>query len=187
MAIRIQPLRPQDAWAVGWDGRVAAVRSSDYHVEWIAPDGQIVRGDPVPFKPVKVRQADKEEWVEGVGGGLRVEVAMRNGQRQMSFSRGGGGGGRSPDIDSFDWPETKPAFVPNGVWVTPEGNVWVERYVPAGEPSVFDVFGADANLKGRVTLPAGRDIVGFGRGTIYLIETDDDGLQWLERHKRSEL
>ncbi len=68
-----------------------------------------------------------------------------------------------------------------------EGNVWVERYVPAGEPSVLDVFGADANLKGRVTVPAAREIVGFGRGTIYLIETDDDGLQWLERHKRSEL
>jgi hypothetical protein len=33
VSIRPRPLSPQDTWAVAPDGRVAAVRSSDYHVE----------------------------------------------------------------------------------------------------------------------------------------------------------
>jgi hypothetical protein len=183
--IRISPipLSSEDAWAVGWNGRVAVARSSDYHVEWIDPDGKVVRSEPVEYKPVKITRADKEEWAESLSNGLRIGISIENGDRRVSFGRGGGSG--SPDLDSYEWPKTKPAFVTSGVWVTPEGDMWVQRSVPAGEPTQFDVFAANAQLEGKVTLPTGRDIVGFGRGTVYVIRTDDLGLQWLERYKRS--
>jgi hypothetical protein len=178
------PLSPEDAWAVADDGRVAIARSYDYHVEWVHPDGRVVRGDPVQYEPVKIKDADREAWGESLSNGIRVGITVNNGERRMSMSRGGGGVA-GPDLDSFDWPDAKPAFVSNGAWVTPEGDVWVERSLPAGEPVQFDVFGADAQLKGRVILPAGRDLVGFGRGSLYAIRTDDLGLQWLERYERT--
>ena len=177
------PLSPQDAWAVGWDGRVAVARASDYHLEWIHSDGRVVSGSPVDYEPVKIKTADKEEWVEGLGNGLSIGMMIDNGQRRVSFGRGRGS--NDPDLDSFEWPEAKPAFVSNGVFVTPEGDAWVQRSVPAGEPIRFDVFGSDAELKGMVTIPAGSDIVGFGVGTVYVVSTDDLGLQWLQRYKRS--
>jgi hypothetical protein len=181
--IRPVPLSPEDAWAVGWDGRVAIARASDYHLEWIHPDGQIVTGSAVEYDPVGIETADKEEWAEGLANGLSVSMAIENGQRRIQFGRGGGSS--NPDLDSFEWPDAKPAFVASGVFVTPEGDAWVQRSVSAGEPVRFDVFGTDAELKSLVTIPAGSDVVGFGAGTVYVISTDDLGLQWLQRYKRS--
>jgi hypothetical protein len=178
------PLSPEDAWAVAWDGRVAVARSGDYHVEWIHPDGSVVRGAPTEYEPVRIRGADKEEWAENLSGGINIGImASAGGERRISMSRGGGGDG--PDLDSLEWPDHKPAFLSNGVWVTPEGDVWVQRHVSAGEPVQFDVFGADAELKGKVTLPAGRNVVGIGKSAVYVVRTDELGLQWLEMYGRA--
>ncbi len=184
VSIRQIPLSPQDDWAVAMDGRLAAVRSDDYHLEWIKPDGSVVVGERVDYRPVPIKRAEQEEWVEASANGLSVEISINDGQRQMSFSRGGGGGRSEPDIDNFDWPAVKPPFVAGGVWVTPEGDAWVERSVAAGEPRRFDVFGEDANLRAQIVLPAGRQVVGFGEGTVYLVLTDEFGLQYLERYSR---
>jgi hypothetical protein len=35
---------------------------------------------------------------------------------------------------------------------------------------------------GQVTLPPGRRLVAVDRGGVYLVRTDDDGLEWLERY-----
>jgi hypothetical protein len=181
VTISMLPLSPRDAWAVAPDGRIAVARSSDYHVEWVSPDGEITRGTPVGYEPVKVERADKEEWAENMSNGVRIGIAVSDGDRRVTLGRGGGSGG--PDIDGLDWPDTKPAFVDDGVSVTPEGDMWVRRHVSAGSPVRFDVFGPDAELKGAVTLPAGRRVVGFGHGTVYVTRTDDLGLQWLERYR----
>ena len=182
--IRPIPLSPEDAWAVAPDGRIATARAIDYHVEWAHPTGKVVKGPAIEYKPVKIRQADKEEWAEGLSNGLRVGMMIDNGERRISLGRGGGGGD-GPDLDSFEWPDAKPAFASNGVRVTPEGDMWVQRHVTAGTPVQFDVFDGAGNLKGRVLLPAGREIVGFGSGVVYAVRTDDLGLQWLERYTRS--
>lgn len=178
------PLSPQDAWAVGWNGRLAMARTDGYYLEWIEADGGRVRGDDVSYRPVRIRRAEKEEWVNrSSSSGLRVMMDISNGVRSMSFGRGGGGGGRS-DIDDFEWPDAKPPFVASGVRVTPEGDAWVRRSVAAGDAPVFDVFGADGQLKERVTLPVGREVVGFGRVHVYVVLRDEFDLQWLERYER---
>ena len=180
--IRPIPLTPQDAWGVGPDGRLAVARANPYSLEWIAPDGSRVQGDQIEFRPVPVRQADKEEYIDAlVSGGLQIRMSVDNGVRSMGFSRGGGGG--RPDTDSYEWPASKPAFVGSSVWVTPEGDAWVQRSVPAGEPRQFDVFGADGQLQERIILPAGRRIVGFGGGFVYVAAPDEFDLQWLERYQ----
>lgn len=181
--IRQVPLAPQDAWGVGWDGRVALARADDYHLEWVLPDGEVVRGSSVPHRPLAIRTADKEEWVANMArNGLSVAVSIDNGRSQTVFSRGGRGGGESA-IENYEWPETKPAFRSSGVRVSWAGDAWVERHVEAGEPRTFDVFGSDGNLKGRVRLPEDRELVAFGDGSVYLIRIDEFDFNWLERYE----
>ena len=188
VSVRQTPLSGRDAWAVAPDGRIALVSVSDYHVEWHEADGRRVVGKPVPFRPVPVRQADREEYeLEVASSGLSMSVEDNNGQRTTSFRRGGppggrGGPGGGAGPANLEWPSVKPPFNAAGVRVSPEGDLWVERYVPAGAPRQYDVFGSDANLKLRVTLPAGRRLVALGRGVAYTRHFDDSDLQYLERY-----
>lgn len=181
VSIQTLPLTPQDAWGVGFNGRLAVARSGDYHLEWIDPDGTVVAGEPVEYKPVRVGGAEKERWIQNVGrSGLGMSISVNNGVRQMAFSRGGRGA--QDQVDQYQWPEVMPAFSTPSVEVTPWGNAWVERSVPAGAEPVFDVFGSDGSHQGRVILPAGRQVVGFGEGAVYTVTFDEFDLQWLERY-----
>jgi hypothetical protein len=185
MVQRPRPYPAQDAWNVAADGRVAIARAGDYRVDWIGADGRAVRGRPIPVRAVPVAQADKREWMAEQANGLRINVQNVNGQMSMAFSRGGRDEDNIDDaIAETEWPGTKPAFLAGAVWVTPEGDAWVERTVPAGAARVVDVFDAAGNLKERVTLPVGRRLVGFGRGVVYLRYADASDLQFLERYRR---
>ena len=87
--------------------------------------------------------------------------------------------------------ESGPPFVEDYVGraaiIDPGGNgeLWVTR---AGawnaKTSTIDVFDAAGRLVRRVTIPATHRVAGFGRGTVYLVRTDEDELQWLERYAR---
>jgi hypothetical protein len=174
------PLTLEDAWAVRHDGTVAVARSGEYHLEWIRPDGSIVSGPPVAYEPVSVKKADKEAWIEELSNGLSISVSVENGRRSTSFGRGGGPRDASPD--DYEWPQTKPPFPGNAVWISSSGDAWVERYMPAGTPETYDVFGSDGALMGRVVLPAGAELVGFGKGAVFVVRRDDVDFQWLERY-----
>ena len=71
--------------------------------------------------------------------------------------------------------------------VAPDGNLWVSRYVPAGDRPLIDVFDAEGHPIAIVELPEEREIVGFGDGSVYLARGDDLGFMWLERYRRPEL
>jgi hypothetical protein len=182
--IRMRPLSPRDDWAVAPDGRVAVVSASDYSVRWIHPDGRVIAGPANDYRPVRVGESERERWSNQMMRGA-ISVGMRMstaGERSVSLSRGGGGGPRSP-FDSADWPDVAPPFRYGGSVVAPNGDLWVERYVSAGEPPHFDVFDATAHKRGELRLPSGRQVVGFGDGAIYLARIDENDLQWLERYR----
>lgn len=174
------PFGAEDAWAVG-PGGLAVVRAEPYHVQRILPDRSSVTGPTVAWDPIPVRGADREEWLDGLSGGLQVMVTEENGARRTSFRRGGD---RPPglDEDSFEWPETKPAFDADGTMVDFAGRVWVRRHTAAGEPPLYDVFGHDGLRTGQVELPRGRTLVGFGRDYVYMSTTDELDFRWLERY-----
>lgn len=188
-SVRVQPvpLSREDAWAVAGDGRVAIARAGTeegvYRVEWILPDGHVVRAAPARYRPAKVSAAEKEEWVTNLSSnGLRVMVTNDNGSLQASFSRGGSGRG-TPDVDGFDWPDVLPPFAANAVDVAPDGSAWVTRQVPAGDAPLVDVFGPDGSLRARIRLPVNREVAGFGADAVYLVRTDELDFQWLERYE----
>ena len=182
ISTRQVPYSPQGAWAVASDGRIALARSGgEYRLDWMSPDGRLVRGTPVSYRPVKIGKAEKEEFVENRGNGLAIMVDIDNGRRNVSFGRGGNMG-PPPSVDQYDWPDTKPPFPSSAVTVAPDGHAWVRRSTKAGEPQRFDVFDASGNRTGEVVLPAQRRLLGFGDGVVYLAYVDQDDLQWLERY-----
>ena len=177
------PLRLRDDWAAGPDGRVAIVHALDYSVEWLSPNGEIVKGPPNSYQRLHVGRAEKEEWIESQAvESIDVLTMMSaSGERSMRFSRGGVGSGRG--IDDYDWPDELPPFRPRRSRVAPDGSLWVERYVSAGSAPIVDVFDVRGHKTGELTLRSGRRVVGFGDGVVFLVHTDDVGLQWVERYR----
>ena len=168
----------QDVWAVAPDGRLGIARVSDYHIDWIEPDGAMTPGPAVPFQPVPITKQDKEAWADRLASRAVVMMQMQDGSGSRSRTMGL----PRPDIDQVVWPEAKPPFARGAATITPEGQLWVERNVEFGAPTVFDVFDEKGQRIRQVTLPEGRTVVGFGQGTVYTVVMDEDDLQWLERY-----
>ncbi len=179
------PMSPQDAWTAAPDGRVAVVRSSGYYVEWVNADGRVVTGPPNEFRSSRVRRADKVAYIERMQrNSLGVEVMNVNGNITTAFRRGTRGGEQDePNIDGMDWPDALPAFQASGVYVARNGEMWVERYLPAEEAPAYDVFDGTGTLVRRVILPEMRSVVGFGEDVVYLARSDEFDLQWLEKYE----
>jgi len=174
----LKPFAPQDGWAVAPDGRIAVVHADDYRVEWIA-SGKRTAGPAIPYTPVKIGKAEKEEWADAMAGAT-----------MMIRTAGPGGGSRAmrpqrPNVDELEWPEQKPPFETQGVFVTPEGELWIRVSQPAGaRQQRYDVVDGQGRLVRRVELAEDRRLVGFGRGTLYTVRRDADDLEWLERYLR---
>ncbi len=177
-------MSPQDAWAVGLDGAIAVVRSDSYRLEWIMPDGRVVRGPANAYKPIKIRQADKEAYIdEQARNALGVMMEAENGQVRTTFSRGRIG--RQQNIDNYEWPDVMPAFRANRVFVAPNGEAWVQRYASAGSPAHYDVFNRAGQLVRTVVLPEGRQVVALGERAVYVTLPDEFDLIWLEKYALS--
>ena len=177
-------LWPEDAWHVGPNGRVAAARTDGYYVEWIDEDGSHP-GPDVPYVGLPVRRVDQDAWIdERYATAMSVQMGITNGVQTTSFSRGGPGSDDSPGPEDFHWSDEMPPFVANAVRVSPEGEAWVQRSVPAGAEVVYDVFDAEGNRTEQVVLPPGRRVVGFAEEFVFVVRRDEFDLFWLERYER---
>jgi hypothetical protein len=171
---------PEDQWAVTPDGRIAVVRSGDYHVEWYTPGRPVVRGPAVPYTPLPISAAD------------RFTYTKRFIQNSSTSGREGGGTSANPPMtdaelqviaDNNDWAERRPPFTDQAPFVGVDGTLWVERSVPLDAPQVWDLFDGRGHRTTQVTLPRGRRLAGLGNRTVYLVATDEDGLERLERYR----
>jgi hypothetical protein len=176
ITLRARPYAREDGWAVTSDGRIAVARAADYHVDWLAPGGRRTAGPALPYEPVKIGKAEKEEWADQRAKGGVMIMRTPQGSQSMRAPR--------PSIDEQDWPDTKAPFEAQGVLATPEGEVWIRSSQPAGAKAVtYDVVDAAGRLVKRVKLPDGRRLMGFGKGTLYAVQIDADDLEWLERYR----
>jgi hypothetical protein len=181
----------RDDWAAGPDGRFAIVRADGYVVEWYFPDGRVVTGPPNPVETRGISEEDKYAYLDQrSSAGLMMSISMSSeGGTEMAMSRGGGGGGRSePNLDDYTWAEEFPPFRPDRSQVAPTGGLWVERWLPADVTPEMDVFGEDGHKIGSVSLPEGRELIGWGHtadggNAVYLVRTDEYDLKWLERYR----
>lgn len=182
------PFLSQDVWAVAMDGRIARVVPRDYHVEWYRNDSLMSRGPSVAVAPVRVTEADRQayrtERAEAGAAGARMSGppgANRPSSTPPPSS--------TPGLTDADFPRVKPpfleGFVGDAAQVTPEGELWVTRAGALGDTVTrVDVFDGAGRRTREIVLPSGRRVLGFGRGVVFLIRTDEDGQQWLERYRR---
>jgi hypothetical protein len=177
---------PTENWSIAGDGSIARVIPEPYRVIWLTGRGAPVAGPVVPYTPIKVTEADKKEIIDAqkknAGGGIRMVFGGGPG--------GGSGGGPPPNIQAPppEFADTKPPFDGaggNSVLATPEGEVWVLRTRPAGDKiPTYDVFDHSGTLVKKVSLNPSSRVVGFGKGTIYVVRIDEDDLQYLQRYAR---
>ena len=172
----------QTAWLPAPDGRIAIVSPEPYQITWLKGKNRSA-GPVIPVSLPKVTEADKKDWID-----------RQSRQRPVVMAIGGGPGDRAgppprvpqQEASEIEWPETLPAFSGNdAVQMTPEGQVWVQRVKSANDktPS-YDIFDGTGTLVGAATLRPRSRIVGFGKGTVYVVRTDADDLQYLERYRR---
>lgn len=184
VAIRPVPLSAQDAWGVAADGSVVLARVGDFHIDWVSPDGAVTSGAPESFSAVRIGTPEKEEYLteQGrTGGGVAIRIGINNGEMQMSFQRGGGGGS-AREIDQYQWPDRKPPMYSGRLVVDPLNRVWVRRHVDAGEPSTYDLFDRTGSLVATFTIDHGKRVIGFGSGSVYVVAYDEFDLNYLEKY-----
>jgi hypothetical protein len=180
------PFSASDTWTVAPDGRILIFRAADYHVESIAPDGTRTAHPPIPWTRLPVTDADRFDYTRRFLAGSGT--AGRGGA-------GGPGGGMMPTPPEMLKPErvrevigysefapTKPPFTDALPRRSPDGQVWLERSVPLGALPSYDVFDQEGKLIRRVTLPAGRRLIGVGRSAVYAVFANEDGVERVERY-----
>jgi hypothetical protein len=81
-----------------------------------------------------------------------------------------------------EFASTKPPFLFDAdIHVTPESHVWILRSRAAGDSIPrYDVFDRSGRKIHEVRLRSSNRVIGFGKGTIYVVYTDGDDLQHLK-------
>lgn len=176
------PFTARDEWFVTPDGRVGIVRSPEYRLDWLTPTRS--SGPTIPYDKVKVAEGHKQQWRDSRRGATAIMMTNNNGRVTTRTGSPGAGGIQAPE--PTDWPEYLPPFLTNGnsVLAAPNGTVWINRTGEVKDTSpTYDVLDASGKVSYRVSLPPKTRIAGFGNGVVYTVRTDEDDLQYLQRHK----
>ena len=172
-----KPWTIKDEWVVMPDGWLAVAHNEPYSVDWISPASVMTKGALVPFSPVKVTEAERERWraqqLENAG----TLTTTANGKTTVR---------KVPVPEPDEWPETLPAFSgAASVVASPRGTVWIQRLGAASvKATTYDVIDRAGRVVERVELPRDHRVIGFGKTFVYVVRTDDDGLQHLQRYRR---
>jgi len=144
----VNPLPQGDDWALLSDGTVALVRTKDYHVDWLNPDGTVTASPKIPFQWERLTDEAKVVFIDSAR--VAIEKARASGSRDggLGFTlrggaEGGGGGGRRDGAGGGDGPRggTTPAPAPNAqpgtMTVTTGGNTTVTAVGPGPGGGAF--------------------------------------------------
>ncbi|MEP7345243.1 MAG: hypothetical protein ABI877_08245 [Gemmatimonadaceae bacterium] len=180
MRMPIVPYVTRDLWQVFPNGRVVVLRASDYHSEFIDPDGARRTGPSVPYVPVPVTAADRERLRKTTR--ETYERAMKLGMSMARSSSAQPLPKIAFDLDEpAEWPKFKPPFA--NIFVAPDDFLWVATSAAGAEDIVtYDVLNAKGALVKRVRFPKNVVLLGFGRNALYATRKDEDDLRYLQRY-----
>ena len=187
------PLAPRDLALVAPDGRVVILRADPYRMESIALDGARFVGPVAAASAVRITAEERRAFIRsqvrpgtivvsgGAGAGVMPRAGGAAGRGAVAIDAAVSDALSNPDMV---WPDRKPPFIGNTAHAAPDGRVWVLRSRAHDDPvPTYDVFERDGRVLTRVALPPLTRVAGFGRGVVYLVRTDEDDLQHIERHR----
>ena len=156
------------------DGWLAIARLDPYRIDWIAPDGRVTKGKPLPWSVVKITERDVETFfatrgsgAPPAGGAAAAEEARR----------------RKVESAMKSVPDALPPTVPGGLIPLDDARLLVRHPDTADQPHArYDLVDRRGALVGTIAMPKGETIVAISRKWAYVAMTDDDGLQYLRRH-----
>ena len=126
-------------------------------------------------------------------GGAGMDVAVVRGAMEAKAAGGAAGDTKvvsnapfnPADLKFGEFPAYKPPMPALGNTVAMfdgNGNLWVARSTTRGDNVPhYDVIAEGKGLVGRVNLPEGTRLLGFGKNSVYVARSDE-GSDWLERY-----
>lgn len=172
----VRPFATRDLWSVLPDGRVVVVSAIPYRIEIADASGTRVAGPRVAVDSVRVENAHKEHW--------RAEKRRPTAITVFDASGVHGQETELPFEEPETWPRFLPPFLDQPLRVGADGTLWIERTGMADAPVTVDVFDQTGERVSQVHLPKGRRLAGIGGTTLYLVRTDADDVQYLEKWPR---
>jgi hypothetical protein len=171
---------PQDTWAVTPGGRIAIVRNDGYAVEWL--DGRnVVRGPRNATRRIEASARDRRDAVRAfvqsspIGG--RGDGGMTAASADMLTDEA-----VDEVVRNSEFATTLPAFRAGDIIADAADRVWLGSWTSGAAPRRYDVFDARGRRIATVELAPDRHLLAVGRAHAYVVHTDGDGLQRLERH-----
>lgn len=161
-----------EQFAVFPDGWVAIARLDPLRMDWIAPDGRMIAGVPVGEPPAAVTDAEKER--------LRAEHA-----RVIEFFEANMTGAiREALLSQYTvFPDELPPFEPGALIAGGDGLAYLRRLDPVGTQGTrYDVFDRTGRRIGIMRLDDDSRLALVSARFRYVIRTDADSLQWVDRH-----
>ena len=132
------PVPTVDDAALLKDGTIAIVRTSDYHIDWIAPDGRTTSGPPIQTDWVRITDSMKIAIIDSV----RRQDSTQDARNVTAAIARGGIVPTPPKlryVEPSDTPDRRSPFISGSTRVDAEETfVMVSRSTPAGG-AVFDV------------------------------------------------
>lgn len=149
------------------DGWLAIARLRPYRVDWRSPAGAWIDGPPLPFREIPVNDREKQAYRE----------------RRIALGLG------APS-DRATWPTTVPAFLPSfwyqphaALVAAPDGKLLIARTPTADRvESSYDMVDRSGKLVAQVVLLVNERIAAIGSRGVYVVATDEFGLERVRRH-----
>jgi hypothetical protein len=195
----VNPLLQGDDWAILSDGTIALVRTRDYHVDWLSPQGTLTSSPKIPFQWERLTDEAKVAFIDSartailaarasgqppLGGGAATVTTGGNTTVTTVGPGGGALGGQLPPltmISPSDLPDYKPAFPPGSTRADADGNLWIRTSQNVNGIPVYNVVNRKGELIDRVQLPKNRVLVGFGPGGVVYLAVRDGTTAHLEK------
>jgi hypothetical protein len=162
VSIQMNPLAAGEQAVIFSDGMVAVARLDPYRVDWYSSKGVRIAGLPLPFQAVAVDGTEKSAVMKRMA---------RDGEAPADP-------GTIPD-----WPPVLPPFPNPSLKAAPDGRLWILRMRSTKAPGTdYDIVDRTGKLAARLHLAPNEIVAGFGSSRVYVVTTDDDGIQHLRRH-----
>lgn len=170
----------RDAWWLGSDGRLRVLRASIYTLEVYGAGAARRTGPSNAWETPPVTAADRRRYVEeflastptsgrGENGGMGMSPKPTEAQLQEMLA-------------GTQFATRFPMFEAGAVHQAPGDRVWVGRPARSTVARRYDVLDADGRIVAAVELAPGRRVLTISSQWVYVVLTDDDGVEQVERY-----